>query len=118
MYGIGTDIEEVKKFSTLLKVKHQKAWQQFFTKRELAYCSGKTLPEMHLAARFAGKEAVVKAMNTLGKKIKIHEIEIINKSKGEPQVRLPVIHRGGTEVSISLSHTKDFAIAFAIAQKK
>lgn len=52
--------------------------------KELKYCLSKTNPYPHLAARFAGKEAVIKLISGFGGKISPNEIEILNDNSGAP----------------------------------
>ncbi len=92
-----------------------------FTARELAYCDGKRRRFEHLAARFAAKEAVLKALGTgLGPGMAWTEVEVINAINGRPIAHLhgavaaAAAQLGLTSLDISLSHTADLAIAQAI----
>ncbi len=92
-----------------------------FTERELAHCLGKRRCYEHLAARFAAKEAILKAFGTgLGQRMQWTDVEIEGGAAGRPAV---VLHgevqayarrRGFTDVDVSLSHTGDLAIAQAL----
>jgi holo-[acyl-carrier protein] synthase len=91
-----------------------------FTARELAYCDGKRRRHEHLAARFAAKEAVLKALGTgLGPGMAWTEVEVVNEINGRPIAHLHgavavfAAGRGLVNVDISLSHTADLAIAQA-----
>jgi len=76
----------------------------------------------HPAVRFAGKEAVLKALGTGLRGLSWHDIEIFTNQLGEPFVVLSeraqkiAGSRGGNAVKISLSHNKDNAVAFAILE--
>ncbi len=79
----------------------------------------------HLAARFAAKEAVLKALGTgLGRRMAWTEVEVVNDPAGRPLIRLHggvaewAADRGLTEVDVSLSHTEQLAIAQAIAVQR
>jgi holo-[acyl-carrier protein] synthase len=92
-----------------------------FTDRELAYCLGKRRRFEHLAARFAAKEAVLKAFGTgLGQRMRWTDVEIVNGVTGRPRVFLYgevaawAQQRGLADLDISLSHTDDLAIAQAV----
>jgi holo-[acyl-carrier protein] synthase len=92
-----------------------------FTARELAYCDGKRRRHEHLAARFAAKEAVLKALGTgLGPGMAWTEVEVVNEINGRPIAHLHgavaafAAGRGLVNVDISLSHTADLAIAQAV----
>jgi len=96
--------------------------QTLFTARELAACSSKRRPYEHLAARFAAKEAVLKAFGTgLAERMQWTEVEIVNGMRGRPRVHLHgevatwAKQLGLTEVEVSLSHTQGMAIAQAVA---
>lgn len=113
--NIGVDIENIDRFKTLNLTKDTNFLKKVFTKKELEYCFSKTNPAQHLAARFAGKEAVIKALKTHNKPIRYNEIEIINRKK-VPLVRIK--NTKNIKAKISLSHCKEKAIAFAIAMKE
>ena len=115
--GIGVDIEKVERFRKLSLITHRQFLKKIFTARELKYCFSKKDPSTHLAARFCGKEAVIKAVAGLKiHKITYNEIEIINNLKGVPETKLPKKYKG-IEIKISLSHTSDYAIAYVVAYK-
>jgi len=95
-----------------------------FTNKEVDYCENKTRRSEHYAARFAAKEAVLKALGTGWRDgLAFSEIEILNDELGKPQVFLhgkvkEFFNRQQIgQVSISLSHTSEIAIAFAILEK-
>ena len=93
-----------------------------FTARELAYCLGKRRRDEHLAARFAAKEAVLKAFGTgLGQRMRWTDVEIVVELSGRPRVSLHgevaalAQRRGLTDLDVSLSHTAGLALAQAVA---
>ncbi len=94
-----------------------------FTPAEVAYCEAKRYPARHFAARFAAKEAVLKALGAEGDIGRAWaEIEVFNRASGEPGVCL----HGGVEalartrrvraVFLSLSHTATLAAATAVLE--
>ena len=92
-----------------------------FTARELAYCDGKRRRFEHLAARFAAKEAVLKALGSgLGPGMAWTEVEVVNAINGRPMAQLHgavaalAARLGLVSLDISLSHTAELAIAQAI----
>ena len=94
---------------------------ELFTGREQAYCLGKRRRYEHLAARFAAKEAVLKAFGTgLGQRMRWTDVEVVNGVLGRPQVCLYgevaawAQQRGLADLDVSLSHTADLAIAQAV----
>lgn len=117
-FGIGTDIESIERFRKLDLVKNNSFLNKIFSKNELDYCFSKAKAAPHLAARYAGKEAVVKALSSLGKQnINYKDIETVNNNVGVPKVKFNNKKFRNLQVNISLSHCKDKAIAFAIATR-
>ncbi len=110
--SIGTDCEEISRFNKI--VKNKSLLKKIFTKNEIDYCMGRANPQQHFAVRFAGKEAVIKAINTSEKKISINQVEILNNKAGAPVVNLLDMDPGLYDIKLSLSHCKDIAVAFAI----
>jgi holo-[acyl-carrier protein] synthase len=116
--AVGVDIVEVSRVVKLL-TDHPAAEAEIFTADELRYCSGKRNRHAHLAARFAAKEAVLKALGTgLGPGMRWVDVEVRSDALGRPRVVLhgkvaaQVDALGGT-AEISLSHTGAHAIAHA-----
>jgi holo-[acyl-carrier protein] synthase len=114
----GVDIIEISRFDEACR-RHPALLPRLFTGRELAACQGKDIRS--LAVRFAGKEAVLKALGTGLRGLSWHDIEILNNDNGEPVVYLSdkaqsAAKRGGrgNRAKISLSHSKDNAVAMAI----
>ena len=95
---------------------------RIFHPSEQAYCESKADPTSHYAARFAVKEAVTKAIGTgIGPHISWLDIEVIrNEETGAPSVRFGpqvaemIAERRIHEVLISLSHTRNYAVAHAL----
>lgn len=115
-FGIGADIESIERFRKLDIVNNSSFFNRIFTKSELDYCLSKKDIYPHLAVRFAGKEAVVKALSSLGKtKLNYKDIEIFNSDHGVPIVKINN-HTDfyNLHVSLSLSHCKDKALGFAV----
>jgi holo-[acyl-carrier-protein] synthase len=112
--GVGVDIEDVSRFEGM----DMRLVSKIFTKDEIAYCNRKVRPAQGLAARFAAKEAVVKCLGSIGKRVLFDKIEILNKDNGAPVVKILGEGLSGYEVKVSLSHTADKAIAFAVVSRK
>jgi holo-[acyl-carrier protein] synthase len=111
--GIGIDLLEIRRLERALK-RHPRLAQRVFTEAELAYAGARARPGRHLAARFAAKEAVVKALG-LGDGLGLHEVEIV---AGEPPaVRLSgraAEAAGDERIEVSLTHSREFAAAVAV----
>ncbi len=112
-FGIGIDIESIYRFRRLAA--DEAFLHRVFTQKELDYCLAHRSPAPHLAARFAAKEAIIKALSGLNRAIPSYkDIEIINQETGLP---IAHVHKEGLEklhISLSLSHSRTQAVAFAI----
>jgi holo-[acyl-carrier protein] synthase len=110
--GVGIDLIEIERVERALERRPRLA-ERLFTPGELAYARDRARPGRHLAARFAAKEAVIKA---LGRGVPPREIEVVS---GEPPtLRLhgqAADVAGDTEIAISLTHSRESAAAVAIA---
>ena len=92
--------------------------RRVFTPREAAYARARPRTTLlHLAGRFAAKEAVMKAISQIdpSRVLAMHEIEIRNDRFGRPHVLLHDGRRGRMAVHVSLSHVNTVAVASAIA---
>jgi holo-[acyl-carrier protein] synthase len=105
-----------------LVTEHEQALETLFTERELAYCAGKRRRNEHLAARFAAKEAVLKALGTgLVRRMRWTDVEVVNDPSGRPEVRLTgevaalAERRRLAALEISLAHSAGLAVAEALA---
>jgi holo-[acyl-carrier protein] synthase len=111
--GVGIDLIEIERVERALERRPRLA-ERLFTEAELSYARERARPGRHLAARFAAKEAVIKA---LGQGVPPKEIEVVS---GEPpRLRLhgnAAEVAGDTEIAISLTHSRDTAAAVAVAE--
>lgn len=118
--GIGTDIVEVGRVKGVLD-RFDRFQQRLFTEGEIAYCNSRPHPHLHFAARFAAKEAVIKALGGGRKGYRWRDVEILRDRGSRPRVALHGVaakiaeHNGITDFHLSLSHTGSAATAFAIA---
>jgi holo-[acyl-carrier protein] synthase len=92
---------------------------RLFTQGERAYAAARARPGRHLAARFAAKEAAIKA---LGKPLPPAQIEVVNSEDGAPSLRLhgtaaAEAERRGVKLSVSLTHSREMAAAVVIAAR-
>ena len=118
---IGVDIVEVERIKEICAKWGGKFEERVFTPRELAYCKRKKQPYQSLAARFAAKEALFKALGT-GWSFSMcwRDIEITNDSLGKPNIILSgktqkiAAEMGAKKAMVSLSHTKHYAVANVI----
>lgn len=118
--GIGNDIIEVSRIEQAIARYGQTFLDRHFTPEEQNYCNKYRLASRNYAGRFAAKEAIVKALGTgIGKKIGWLDIEIINNEDGKPSVSFSGQAKksfAGIRVHVTLSHCKEYATAFAIAE--
>jgi holo-[acyl-carrier protein] synthase len=116
--SVGVDIVEVYRIKRAAERWGDRFIHRVFTPWEINYCSSKSFPEQSFAARFAVKEAVLKAIGTgLNKGAKWTSIEIVNDELGQPQVRLGQSIKeiiGARKIIVSMSHTHEHAVASAI----
>jgi holo-[acyl-carrier protein] synthase len=120
LIGTGIDIEEVERIDRLLQNRGKKFLERVFSKHEAEYCMRKARPAEHLAARYAAKEAVAKALGTgFSRGVRLRDIEVVAVDKGPPEVKLHggaakrLAALGGEKVLISLSHTRKYVVAHA-----
>ena len=111
--GLGIDLLEIGRLERALE-RYPRLAERVFTEDERRYAAARARPGRHLAARFAAKEAVVKALG-LADGFGLGEIEVV---AGEPpQVRVSgraAAAAAGREIGVSLTHSRDFAAAVAM----
>lgn len=122
--GLGVDLVEIDRMRQVLS-RTPRFKGRVFTEIERAYCEGHADPVPHFAARFAAKEAAVKALGTgFAEGIGFHDIEVENDAKGRPHLMLRrraeevADEMGITDMPLSISHTDNDAIACVIAITK
>ncbi|WP_408955556.1 holo-ACP synthase [Natroniella sp. ANB-PHB2] len=120
MQGLGIDIVEIERIAEAIK-KREKFKQRIFTKNEVSYCEEYKESWPYYAARFAAKEAIVKALGTGFRGFTWKEVEIVKDDLGKPTVKLYnraqklAQEKGIKNFLISISHSRDYAVAQAIA---
>jgi holo-[acyl-carrier protein] synthase len=118
MQYVGVDIIEISRIEAVIKRWGITFLERVFTPSELE-SFGKA---SSLAARFAAKEAVLKAIGACDKGIGWQDIEILAESSGKPLVKLTGKAKlqadasAITKFNISLSHSRDYAVAFVIGE--
>ena len=117
MTSIGVDIVETERIESATRRWGERFLSRVYTEAELEICQDRVLS---LAARFAAKEAVMKVLGTGAKGVSWREIEIMADARGKPLVKLYGRARSRAEelnlneFSVSLSDTKQYAVAVAI----
>ena len=118
MLTTGVDLIEIERIAATLQRYGERFLRRIYTPDEIAYCRGRA---PNLAARFAAKEAVMKSLGTGFRGVGWRDVEVVRASSGAPSPRLHGRARrraerlGVTEISISLTHSRGFALAFAVA---
>jgi len=110
--GIGTDIVEVSRIAKAIERWNDHFLKHVFSQKEIDYCQGHKFPYPHFAGRFAAKEAVIKALPDV-ENLQWTDIQIINDAAGKPHCTVANNNLKQT-IHISISHTKNHAIAFAV----
>jgi holo-[acyl-carrier protein] synthase len=121
----GIDLVDFPRIEDMVNRHKDRFLDRVFTATEQAYAKANRNGIEKLAGRFAAKEAVLKLLGTGWRgKIAWTDIEIVNSATGQPQVNLSgevkkiADNLGITQISISITHTANFAIASAVALSK
>jgi holo-[acyl-carrier protein] synthase len=121
--GIGVDLVECDRIQRSLERFGDRFLHRVFTDGEIKYSMAMKFPARHLAARFAGKEALAKAFGTgIGKAMGWRNIDIRKKESGEPflvfsgPAEAYAAKRGVTSALITLSHTDHHAVACVVLE--
>lgn len=122
--GLGVDIVEVSRIKEAIERWEGAFLKRIFTENEITYSQTKKFAYQHLAARFAAKEAVLKAIGDSSiQRIEWHNLEVLNDEFGKPFIRLSgeakkiKEAKNISEIIISMSHTRKLAVANAILIK-
>jgi holo-[acyl-carrier protein] synthase len=117
---VGVDAVGVERLRRLVEDDRSRQ-ETLFTREELAYCRGKRRCYEHMAARFAAKEAVLKAFGTgISQRMRWTDVEVLNERTGRPLVRLDgavaafAERHGLRDLDLSLTHTEGLALAQAV----
>ena len=122
IYGLGTDIAKVERFEKW--VKNPEMIDRFFNRKEVTEAKSEAARCEHYAVRFAAKEAFSKALGTGIRGFDLNEVYITNNEDGKPSLNIEgkakklMEERCGknTCVHVSLSHEKEYAVAFVVIE--
>lgn len=119
--GIGVDLVNIPRMRETIGRWQERFLQRVFTEQEIAYCRTRRDPVPHFAARFAAKEAGLKALGTgLRLGVSWRELEVRRARGQAPEL---VLHgrsrelgqsRGGSRMLLALSHEGEYALAQAV----
>jgi len=119
--GVGCDIIQVRRVARAIE--HPRFLERVYTARERAYADRRGKGRAaSLAARFAGKEAVLKAFGTGLRDGQLTDVEILPDALGAPKAQLSgyfaahAAEMGVTNVWITLSHERDYALAYCVLE--
>lgn len=117
MLSTGVDIIEISRVGRVLERYGQRFLDRVYTPEEIAYCRGRA---PNLAARFAAKEATMKALGTGVRGVGWKDIEVVRHESGAPAIRLHgrakrrAKRLGLQEIALSLSHSREYAVASVV----
>ena len=117
----GVDIIEIPRVRHVAERYGERFFRRIYTDGELAYCRGRA-PQ--LASRFAAKEAVMKALGTGTRGVRWRDIEVVRKRGRAPSIQLHgtalarAKRMGITRMAVSLSHSKEYAVASVVAESE
>jgi len=122
--GIGIDLVENERIEKIINKWGKKFLQRVFSEGEIGYCGRHIQASINYGARFAAKEAFLKALGIgLGRGVKLCEIEVVHDDQGKPdlilhgEAHLQIEKRLIKGVHLSLTHTKNYATAMVILEK-
>jgi holo-[acyl-carrier protein] synthase len=120
--GIGTDIVECLRVGRMVEEHGELFLTRVFTEREVRYCQSRKRATEHFAARWAAKEAILKALGTGWRRgLAWTDIEVRTEATGRPQVLLCGAAKDiaqtqrVSDILLSLSHCRAYATAYALA---
>ena len=120
MKGIGVDILEIERMQHSIDRLGSNFIERIFTPEEIRYCRSKHNAGQHFAARFAAKEAVVKALATGWRgDFAWRDVEVMNDTLGQPHITLYGRLKeklAGASIFVSLSHSRSHVVAMVIIE--
>jgi holo-[acyl-carrier protein] synthase len=121
--GIGLDLVKIARVRAAAERWQERFLKRVFTEAECRYCFQRASPYASLAARFAVKEAVLKALGTgWSQGVRWVDIEVLPDRTGRPQasvegrVRSLIREVGVTNIHVTLSHDAEYAMAEAVLE--
>ncbi len=114
---VGVDIVDIKRIRHSYEQYGEKFLRRVLTENEISYCREKKDMMPSIAARFAAKEAVAKAIGSgISGRFSWKSVEVVNNEQGKPAMRVldEALGIPGENIRLSLSHTGDYAVAFVL----
>lgn len=125
IYGIGTDIVEIVRIKDAVEKWGDHFLKKIYTDNEILYCKSKKDPYPHLAARFAAKEAFIKAASGRRQEERpfrytLSDIEVLNNKSGKPFINPQHLNNAIPDLSfnihLSISHERKYAVATVVIE--
>lgn len=123
--GIGIDIVEIDRIADMRQRQGERFHEKIFTPDEVAYCLARKASDQHFAARFAAKEAAMKALGTgWAEGVSFRSIEVVRDADGPPTIRFhqkAAAHAerlGVARAHLSLTHGRDHAVAQVVLESE
>jgi holo-[acyl-carrier protein] synthase len=119
--GVGVDLTPISRMAEIIARHDGRFEEKIFTEGERADCRQSRAPAQHFAARFAAKEAAVKACPPLRGQ-RWHDVEVVREEDGRPRLRLhgaaaeAAARVGVVRMHVSLTHAADAAVAMVVAE--
>ena len=114
--GIGIDIVDIRRIKRAIERFGDKFSRRLFTEEELGYCLAKARPEIHLAARFAAKEAFFKAIGLREGIKRFKDVSVVRGPDGAPSLEVKGLGSSNM-VHVSISHDGDYTVAEVIVEE-
>ena len=122
--GVGIDLLEISRIRKTLSRRPEKFRRRILTEGEKKYCSRFADPAPEIAARFAAKEAFMKAIGTgLTGGVSWRDIEVVKERKGPPRIRVRgrsgevAAQMGVNNIHLSITHSALYSAAYVIIEK-
>ena len=117
-FSVGTDIEQISRFKKYSENRSDAFLKKIYTQSEITYCFKHKNPEQHLAVRFSAKEAVYKALSSIGiTDLHYSDIEIKTNEQGVPSVNLITEKYNDLVFRLSMSHGNGNSVASVVIIK-
>jgi holo-[acyl-carrier-protein] synthase len=122
IYGVGIDLVKIERMKGVVEKWGQRFLNKVFTKEEISYCYDKKDPYLSLAARFAAKEALVKAIGSADP-VSLTDIEVVNIATGKPFIKINgklkdfFKEKSIKRAHLSLSHEHEYGVACVILEQ-
>ena len=117
----GIDIVSVDRLAQAAERHGERFLNRIFTAEERTYCDSKRFKFEHYAARFAAKEAMMKAMEIRRKnRLRFREIEVKRRATGKPEIFISSTSRTrfglaeGVQIELSMTHERRYAVSFVV----